>query len=104
MKKVIVHIDTSRSQEARIEVSLDGRVFSKRAPDDGSRSQAVLPLIESLLTQHGVPLSDITEITVVTGPGSFTGIRVGFAVANMLATLLDIPVNGKKALATPVYS
>ena len=111
MKKITLHIDTSVSQEARIEVSMDGHVFSKKAPDDGSRSQALLRLIESLLTQHNVPLSAITEITVVTGPGSFTGIRVGLAVANTLATLLGIPVNGlpagkagKKVLATPTYS
>lgn len=96
MKKVVLHIDTSVSQEASIEVHVDNRIFSKKHPDDGSRSQALLPMIESLLTQQALRLSDITEITIVTGPGSFTGIRVGFAVANMLATLLDIPVNGKK--------
>ena len=104
MKKIILHIDTSVSQEARIEVSFDGHFFSKKAPDDGSRSQALLRLIESLLAQHALQLSDITDISVVTGPGSFTGIRVGLSVANTLATLFGIPVNGKKTLATPTYS
>ena len=35
-------------------------------------------------------------IEVETGPGSFTGIRIGVAVANALAYSLGIPVNGRK--------
>ncbi len=104
MKSIILHINTSVSQEASIEIHGNGEVFSKKQPDDGSRSQALLPLIESLLTQRALTLTDITDISVVTGPGSFTGIRVGLSVANTLATLFGIPVNGKKTLATPTYS
>ena len=40
-------------------------------------------------------LLDITEIEVHTGPGSFTGLRVGIAVATTLGKLLNIPVNGQ---------
>lgn len=59
--------------------------------------QEPLPIIDEL------KLSDVTEIEVVTGPGSFTGLRVGAAVANTLGLLLDIPVNGKKDLVIPTY-
>ena len=40
------------------------------------------------------------------GPGSFTGLRVGVAIANALGFLLKIPVNGKRVgeLEEPVYN
>ena len=64
----------------------------------------VLPMIEEVLREHNLKLSDISEIRVATGPGSFTGLRVGTTVANALGYLLDIPVNGKKALVLPTYA
>lgn len=104
MNHVLLHIDTSVSKEASVELRMGNEVFSKRQLDHESRSQALLLLIESLLAERHLDVSAISEITVVTGPGSFTGIRVGLTVANTLATLLSIPVNGKRTLATPTYS
>ena len=40
-------------------------------------------------------IKDISEIEVNTGPGSFTGLRVGVSIANALGWALGIPVNGK---------
>ena len=68
------------------------------------KSQAVLPLIEEMLLEQKLTLKDITEITVVTGPGSFTGLRVGATVANALGYLLGVPVNGKRDLVIPTYT
>lgn len=62
-------------------------------------SDSLLPLIEKALEHEHAASTDITEIEVETGPGSFTGVRVGFAVANMLGCLLKIPING-----TPLYT
>ncbi|MFH1536127.1 MAG: hypothetical protein ABIC96_03620 [Patescibacteria group bacterium] len=42
-------------------------------------------------------------IEVETGPGSFTGLRVGVSVANALGFALNIPVNGKKMETDLVY-
>ena len=67
------------------------------------KSQTTLPMIEEILAEHKLNISDITAITVAMGPGSFTGLRVGATIANALGYLLDIPVNGKKALAIPTY-
>ena len=69
------------------------------------KAQTVLPLIEEMLREQKLKLSDITAISVNPGPGSFTGVRVGVSVANMLATLLSVPINGKSigTLATPQY-
>ena len=63
----------------------------------------LLPVIELMLREHSLTLGDITDIEVATGPGSFTGLWVGTAIANALGYLLDIPVNSKKALVNPIY-
>lgn len=72
------------------------------------KSQAVLQLIEELLEKTGKSFEDIKEIKVETGPGSFTGLRVGISVANALGWVLKIPVNDKNIKedgpAEPVYS
>lgn len=106
MKKdpVIIHIDTTGIREARVRLTVQGKHFDKAVASEKLRSQAVLPIIEQLFVESGITLAAVTEITVATGPGSYTGLRVGMSVANALATLLDIPVNGSKTLATPQYS
>lgn len=104
MTNVVLRIDTSISEEVSITLVTGSETYSKRQNPNGQRTQALLPLIEEILTENALQLSQITELSVVTGPGSFTGIRVGLAVANMLSSLLHVPINGKKALATPTYS
>ena len=72
---------------------------------DHQKAQIVLPLMEELLKKHKLQLSDLNAITVNTGPGSYTGIRVGISIANALGFALQIPINGTEigAFVTPVY-
>jgi len=98
-----LYIDTSSNQKTI--VALNGRKLER-----SSRiwhSQVVLPLIDKLLRSTGKKLSDIKEIKVNTGPGSFTGLRVGVGIANALGWSLKVPVNGKKVspkrILEPVY-
>ncbi len=101
---VILFIDTSAVDTARVSLTVDGGTFEKKKESRMLKSQTLLPLIGELLHEHSRALSDITDISVFLGPGSFTGLRVGCTVANALGMLLDIPVNGKRDLATPIYS
>lgn len=92
-----LYIDTS-SREQTI-VKLGDKQIKK-----SSRlwhSQVVLPMIQKLLHATGHELSAITKIEVHPGPGSYTGLRVGRAVANALGFALKIPVNGKIVDALP---
>lgn len=94
MKKTVLHIDMSVSKAVLVELSSDNTVLAKREAHDTANVQPLLILIESVLSENGLTLSDLTEITTMRGPGSYTGLRVGLAVANTLGTLLGIPVNG----------
>ena len=86
-----LYIDTSSSE--KIVVGLDEKKFE--TPAKKGASQRLLPFIVELLKKEGKDLKEIKEIEVNTGPGSFTGLRVGVSVANALGWALKIPVNGK---------
>ena len=64
----------------------DGEILAD-ARDDMARGQdRQLPdFVERLLASAGVTLAEIDRIAVVTGPGSFTGIRIGVAYARGLS-------------------
>jgi len=86
-----LYIDTSNSE--KIVVGLDEKKFE--TPAKKGASQRLLPFIVELLEKEGKKLEEIKEIEVNTGPGSFTGLRVGVSVANTLGWALGISVNGK---------
>jgi len=84
-------IDTSNRD--KIIVGIDGEEFETEARKE--KSQKLLPFIDEILKKKGKDMKDITEIEVNTGPGSYTGLRVGVSVANAIGWALNIPVNGK---------
>lgn len=101
--KTVLFIDTSDIDTAKIAIEIGGLKYEKTSESRVMKSQMVLPLIEDIMREHNLNLTDITAIEMKMGPGSYTGLRVGATVANALAYLLDIPVNGKKTLAIPTY-
>lgn len=84
-------IDTSDRYE--IAVALDEKTFKTEAKNGSS--QKLLAFIDEILKKENTSINQIKEICVAVGPGSFTGLRVGVAVANTLGWSLNIPVNGK---------
>jgi tRNA threonylcarbamoyladenosine biosynthesis protein TsaB len=99
-KNTILIIDTSQITETRVSLRIGKEICEKTHTSQFHTSQHVLPLLESLLSENHLTCGDITGIEVSTGPGSFTGLRVGTAIANALGWLLQIPVNGQKAPLT----
>jgi len=89
-------IDTSSNEEISVGLRIDGKKDMVKKKIDRMKSQAVLPMIDDVLKKHGLTTSDIDEIDVNPGPGSFTGLRVGIAIANTLSHQLSVPINGKK--------
>ena len=61
--------------------------------EDSWQTQKLLPNIHSLLKKKKLDFKDLTRLVVVQGPGSFTGLRIGVTVANLIANLQKIPVH-----------
>ena len=57
-------------------------------------AEALAPMVVQVMHEAGLPLSAIDRIAVTIGPGTFTGVRIGLALARGLGLALGIPVAG----------
>ncbi|HET7571986.1 MAG TPA: tRNA (adenosine(37)-N6)-threonylcarbamoyltransferase complex dimerization subunit type 1 TsaB [Gaiellaceae bacterium] len=73
----------------------DSEVLAERV----SRAQTLLEDVDALLRQAGAHPGDLDRLAVGIGPGSFTGVRIGLAVARGLALSLGLPGAGVSTLA-----
>ena len=73
----------------------DGEVLGERM----SRAQTLLEDVDALLRQGGAHPGDLEALAVGIGPGSFTGVRIGLAVARGLALSLAVRGGGVSTLA-----
>jgi tRNA threonylcarbamoyladenosine biosynthesis protein TsaB len=71
-----------------------------RGPLEWRHAEMLLSGMQDLLRQARWPVQSLTGICVSTGPGSFTGLRIGMAAARALGQALKIPVVGVSALKT----
>jgi len=69
-----------------------------------SHSRSLLALIDEVLKEANLSLSELDAITVARGPGSFTGLRIGIAVAQGLAFGNQLPVLPVSSLAAVAYN
>lgn len=69
-----------------------------------AHSQMILPMVKQLLSGSGLALSDIDCFAAVSGPGSYTGLRIGIAAVKGMAYGLDRECAGVSALETLAYN
>ena len=93
MRSVILAFDTATTTATSALVA-EGDVLGERVSQPGR----VLVDAHELIAAAGLSLRDLTSIAVGTGPGSFTGTRIGLAAARGLALALDVPVAGVSTL------
>jgi tRNA threonylcarbamoyladenosine biosynthesis protein TsaB len=76
-----------------------GELVASRLHEDRDYSSWLLPSVESLLAEARKKYSDLDLIVVATGPGSFTGVRVGLCAAKAWAEVYGKRVVGLSRLA-----
>jgi tRNA threonylcarbamoyladenosine biosynthesis protein TsaB len=70
---------------------------------DKGHAEALMPMIEETLASAGIGLSGIDRIAVTTGPGTFTGTRIGIAAARALALATGKEIVGASSLAVMAH-
>lgn len=97
---------TGRSCSAAI--NEDETLIDERYTENGNtHSVTLMPMIDELLKSNNIKIENIDAIALSTGPGSYTGIRIGLCTAKGLAHAKNIPcipVNALYALALNVRS
>ncbi len=82
-------------------------IAQQSQPMKRGHAEALMPLIAHVMKEAGLPFAALDRIAVTTGPGSFTGLRVGLSAARGIALAADKPVVGLTTLsayAAPVVS
>lgn len=82
---------------------LEGEIIERQQLSPNQHSNIVLGMVDAVLAEAGVSLSQLDLIINDVGPGSFTGIRIGLGVAQGLAYGANLPVLGVDALSTLAY-
>ncbi len=102
---ITLYIDSSDNKQIIVGLKIGNKKYLLKHKVDSRKAQVILPLIDKILQKHSLKLKNIDGIEVNTGPGSFTGLRVGISIVNALGFFLKIPINGKKVgkLAAPKY-
>ena len=90
---LVLALDTA-TDVATCALVRDGEVLGEAE----SRTVEVLADADRLLRAEGLAASDLDAVVVGTGPGSFTGLRIGLAAARGLALGLGLPVAGVSTL------
>jgi tRNA threonylcarbamoyladenosine biosynthesis protein TsaB len=109
---LLLSVDTSGKQGSIAlataeERSADGGDFEviEVAPlVGGTFSAQLIPQIVELLSRNGFTKSDIGALAAASGPGSFTGLRIGLAAVKALAEVLDKPVVAVSVLEVCVFA
>jgi tRNA threonylcarbamoyl adenosine modification protein YeaZ len=96
----VLAIDTAlEACSAAVLDTENGQVASESLPMVRGHAEALIPLIGRVMAQAQTPFSALDRIAVTTGPGSFTGLRVGIAAARGIALAAAKPVIGLTTLA-----
>jgi len=88
----ILHIDTA-ADTGNVAIGGDGTLLAIRSTSDTRNYASVLNgMIDDVLAEAGISLSELSAVAICAGPGSYTGLRIGMATAKALCYVLDKPL------------
>jgi len=98
---LILHLETA-TKVCSVALSKNGKLLQiKETQEDGySHGENLNVFIEEILGKQGLKVKDLNAVSVASGPGSYTGLRIGAATAKSLCYALDIPLIAVDALTS----
>jgi tRNA threonylcarbamoyladenosine biosynthesis protein TsaB len=97
---LILHLETTTLNCAVALFKGDKVLASRSHIEEGySHAENILPFIDEVLKESGSQRADLSAVSVSSGPGSFTGLRIGVATAKGICHALNIPLIAVDTLA-----
>jgi tRNA threonylcarbamoyladenosine biosynthesis protein TsaB len=87
----ILAVDTS-TEACSVALQIGSECITKYSDEPRSHSRLLMPMVQQVLAEADIKVNQLDAIGVSTGPGSFTGLRIGFAAVQGMAYGADIPV------------
>jgi len=87
----ILAVDTS-TEACSVALQIGSECIAKYSEEPRSHSRLVMPMVQQVLAEAEIRVNQLDAIGVSIGPGSFTGLRIGFAAVQGMAYGADIPV------------
>jgi len=87
----ILAVDTS-TEACSVALRVGSRTIARYTSEPRSHSRLVMPMVQAILSEAQLKVQQLDAIGVTIGPGSFTGLRIGFAAVQGLAYGIDVPV------------
>jgi tRNA threonylcarbamoyl adenosine modification protein YeaZ len=99
-------LDTSDNKKIVVGLIVDGKKDIQTKEVAFNNTRIILLMVNEILKKYSLKPKDLNAIQVNIGPGSFTGLRVGLAIANAFSFVLKIPINEGKIgkIILPIYS
>ena len=100
----ILSIDTS-SKICGVTISDNENILIHLSNDDEkTHSVKLMPMVDTAFKSTNLTLDDISLLAVCTGPGSFTGVRIGIATIKAFSDVKHIPIVGVSSLESLAYN
>lgn len=98
---MILHLETA-TKVCSVALSSNGKLLQLQEIDNDAfaHGEQLTVLIENVVQAEGLSMKDLTAVSVASGPGSYTGLRIGVATAKGLCYALNIPLISVDALSS----